>query len=661
MLAVMAEHETRKTNRLHPQTDPPVRGFVALLVTMSCGAFNDNLLRGALLLAVVVGGQGMWGGELGEGGTGWITFMLYAPFIVLLGITGQIADRWSRQRVIVISRVLEVLLCSLVIWAFSVGSLMLACLSLVLMASQSALFSPAKYGIVPELVTDAALSRANGVLSMLTNSMIIAGVAASGYLGSSMLGFVMLALAVLGLVSSLCIPHHQGGNPDLQISMRTISAHVRVLRVMRGTPLMVATVAWCWFYGIGSMILALVPNYKTTLGLSDSAAGLLLAAPALGIAVGGLVAGFGSGDRIRGRLVPLGAGLMTLGLLLLGVMNTGLVGLWVLLGFTGLAAGFFVIPILALLQHLPKPEFRARCVGTANFCTYLAMAATALAYALLAPVVGNDPGLWFTVCAVLMAGVTFWTYRRREVLRIAGLHEAAMSVAAPSNNIAPIEGISIVCFDLDGTLIDATEDLTNAVNIAMEHFGKPPHTVETVGRWLGNGMPWLIHRALTGSLDDNAPEAQHTEAVSVFRKAYAESGHTSTRVLPGATDVLRMLRERHVFIVVTTNKPLDAAHSVIAALKEQLPVDAVYGGEADWPRKPDPSMLYAAREAGGRGLTVLVGDSITDRDAAAAAGMQFIAVRGGFNHGSDIADCLAPDTPVFDDLGGVKAWLEDRL
>ena len=438
MLAVMAEQEVSKTDRSHPLTAPPLRGFIALLVTMSCGAFNDNLLRGALLLAVVVGEKNMlWGGQLGPGGTGWITFMLYAPFIVLLGITGQIADRWSRQRVIVISRILEVLLCSLVIWAFSAGSLMLACLSLVLMASQSALFSPAKYGIVPELVTGASLSRANGVLSMLTNSMIIAGVAASGpLLGWSlglMIGWIMLALAVLGLVSSLCIPHGQGSNPNLQISMRTISTHVRVLRVMRGTPLVVATVAWCWFYGIGSMILAVVPNYKETLGLSDAVAGLLLAAPALGIAVGGLAAGLGSGDRIRGRLVPLGAGLMTLGLLLLGVTNAGLVGLWVLLGFTGLAAGFFVVPILALLQHLPMPEFRARCVGTANFCTYLAMASTALIYAILAPILGNDPSLWFSLCALLMAGVTFWTYRHREVLRIAGLHESAMSIAAPSD------------------------------------------------------------------------------------------------------------------------------------------------------------------------------------------------------------------------------------
>jgi phosphoglycolate phosphatase len=414
------------------------------------------------------------------------------------------------------------------------------------------------------------------------------------------------------------------------------------------------------------MILALVPNYKSTLGLSDSAAGLLLAAPALGIAVGGLAAGFGSGDRIRGRLVPVGSGLMTIGLLLLGVTNAGLVGLWVLLGFTGIAAGLFVIPILSLLQHLPKPDFRARCVGTANFCTYLAMATTALAYALLAPVVGNDPALWFTVCAVLMAGVTIWTFRRREVLRLAGLHHAARSVAAPVVTTVetagtPAKRISVVCFDLDGTLIDATEDLTHAVNVAMDHLDKPHHTAETVGSWLGNGMPRLIHRAITGTHDDDAPTEVHADTVAVFRRAYASSGHTRTRVLPGAQEILRMLRERGVHTALTTNKPLDAAQSVVGALGDQLFFDGVYGGEADWPRKPHPSMLQAAQHAGGGGTTILVGDSITDRDAAAAAGIDFIAVRGGFNHGDDIADCVAPGTPVFDDLHGVQRWLEARL
>ena len=90
-----------------------------MLVAMSCGAMNDNLLRGALLVAVAVGGTHAWAGELGSGGTGWVTFMLYVPFIVLLGVTGQLADRFPRRTIIIISRVLEVGLSGLAVLAFA--------------------------------------------------------------------------------------------------------------------------------------------------------------------------------------------------------------------------------------------------------------------------------------------------------------------------------------------------------------------------------------------------------------------------------------------------------------------------------------------------------------------------------------------------------------
>ncbi|MCH2138505.1 MAG: MFS transporter [Phycisphaerales bacterium] len=419
--------------KTHTPSQQGVRGFAALLVAMSCGAMNDNLLRGALLVAVAVGGTHAWAGELGSGGTGWVTFMLYVPFIVLLGVTGQLADRFPRRTIIIISRVLEVALSGLAVLAFALGNLYLACGTLMLMAAQSALFSPAKYGIVPDLVGDAALSRANGLLSMLTNVMIIAGMAVSGLLleqGGLWLGLAMVVVATTGLCASLCIPRGAAAQPELKFTWRTFSAHIDNLAAMRGTPAMIATISWCWFYAIGSLMIAIIPNYTNVLSLSQAQAGMMLAAPGVGIAVGGLAAGFGSGDRIRGRLVPLGGALMTVGLILLALVPPTQLMLWILLGLTGVAAGLFVIPILSLLQHLPAAGFRARCIGTANFCTYLAMSVSALTYAMLADQVGSDPSLWFLACGLLMGGMSLYTFVKREVLRTAGLHAAAGSVAS---------------------------------------------------------------------------------------------------------------------------------------------------------------------------------------------------------------------------------------
>ena len=97
---------------------------------------------------------------------------------------------------------------------------------------------------------------------------------------------------------------------------------------------------------------------------------------------------------------------MTLSFVLLGLVEPTLVRAMVLLAFVGVFAGFYVIPILAMLQHLPAPAFRARTIGTANFITYVAMAISALAFIVIAPILGSEPQMWFLGCAVAM-GLVF--------------------------------------------------------------------------------------------------------------------------------------------------------------------------------------------------------------------------------------------------------------
>lgn len=397
---------------------PPARaGFIALLTTMSCGAINDNLLRGGLLLSVAAGG--MWGGELGEGGTGWITVMLYLPFILLLGVTGQLADRRSKRSIIVWTRIAEVFLAAGVTAGLWMQSMWVTSGFFILLAAQSAFFSPAKYGSVPDLVAVERLAWANGLLSLLTNIAIILGMAVAGYLlgiGPVILGLTMIGVAVIGLLSSLAIPKIPPADPELQLSFRTFTAHTRVLSRIRGTPLMNTTLAWCWFYAVGSLVITIIPQFRGLLELTDTAAGAMLAAPGLGIGIGGLVAGFVSRDGIRAGLVPIGALGMTVSFVLLAVVPSTWLRVIILLAVLGVFAGFYVVPILAMLQHMPVHSFRARTVGTANFMTYLAMGGSALAFAVLAPVIGNEPQMWFWICAGGMLLVFISSVRQRSIM-----------------------------------------------------------------------------------------------------------------------------------------------------------------------------------------------------------------------------------------------------
>ena len=395
------------SNQTHPVDRPPTRGFGALLLTMSCGAINDNLLRGALLLSVAPGG--LWGDDLGEGGTGWVTVMLYLPFILLLGVTGQIADKYKKRSVIVWTRLVEISLAVGITVALWQESLLLTSIFFVLLAAQSAFFSPAKYGSVPDLVADDALSRANGILSMLTNMAILLGIAVAGYLleaGPVLIGLVMIVIAIISYFSSVRIPSLPPAEPNLKVSWRTFTAHFRVLGRMRGSPLFQATLAWSWFYAVGSLVLIIVPMWKAELHLSDSQASLMLAATIVGIGVGGVLAGFSSGTQIRAIFIPIGAAGMTVSFVLLGLVEPTLASALILLSLVGVFAGFYVIPIMAMLQHLPVPTFRARTIGTANFITYVAMTISAVAFGVLAPIFGSEPRMWFLGCAVAM-GLVF--------------------------------------------------------------------------------------------------------------------------------------------------------------------------------------------------------------------------------------------------------------
>lgn len=400
-----------------------------MLVTMTCGAVNDNLLRGALLLSVAEGG--MWGGALGDGGTGWITVMLYMPFVLLLGVTGQMADRYSKRTIIVWTRIAEVLLAAGVALAFWIGSFYLTTTLFVLLAAQSAFFSPAKYGSVPELVPDERLGWANGLLSLLTNAAIILGVAAAGILlgvGPVFLGLSMIGVAIVGLASSMRIASQPAADRDLSISLRTFTAHIRVVQWMRGTPLLTTTLAWSWFYAVGSLVITIIPLLREPLALNDSEAGALLAAPGLGIGVGGLVAGVLSRTGIRSSLIPIGAIGMTAAFVLLAVVPASWVISMILLAVVGFFAGLYVVPILALLQHMPVPGFRARTVGTANFMTYLAMTVSALGFAVLAPIIGDEPGMWFLVCAGGMLLVFIGAMRQRPTMKSAASPESFATI-----------------------------------------------------------------------------------------------------------------------------------------------------------------------------------------------------------------------------------------
>jgi phosphoglycolate phosphatase len=182
-------------------------------------------------------------------------------------------------------------------------------------------------------------------------------------------------------------------------------------------------------------------------------------------------------------------------------------------------------------------------------------------------------------------------------------------------------------FDLDGTLVDSQRDLTEAVNATRVWMGLPPLPQETVARYVGNGAPVLIQRALP-----DAGQEDWSRGLKYFLEYYREHMLDSTTLYPGVREALDQLHDAGVPLAVLTNKPIRFTLQMLEGLKLDLHFFRVYGGNSFPEKKPHPIGLKAliTEARVDRDRTVMVGDSAVDVQTARNAGTQACGVRWGF-------------------------------
>jgi phosphoglycolate phosphatase len=188
-----------------------------------------------------------------------------------------------------------------------------------------------------------------------------------------------------------------------------------------------------------------------------------------------------------------------------------------------------------------------------------------------------------------------------------------------------------ILFDLDGTLIDSAPDITAAVNELLDGRRLLPLTVEQVKSMVGNGVEKLVERAFAASgmpLSRGELDDVNREMVPIYRRHLIRL----TRLMPGAAETLAQLHVAGIRIGVATNKPQVATREILLhfGLLERL--GAIVGGDAVARKKPAPDALLLALEQLGAEPhdTLMVGDSVADVEAARAAGIPVVLVRGGY-------------------------------
>ena len=408
------------------------RGFLSLIVTQFFGAANDNVLKQVLTFMVATG---IWANALGEGGQSYVGLCLTLPFIFLSGYAGQIADRVSKRRVIVAVKIAEVPIAIIAMVGFWMQSLWLTLAAMLLLATQSAFFGPAKYGVIPELVDDSDLSRANGTINMLTNVAIILGALVGGPLADLyhpkpdktgavaepllwIPGAALLCIAIAGLFTSLAMPRMKAQDPGLRFDWNPIGTYLKAVVEMARGPMLIVAAAWSFFYMIGMMALLALPKYEHILQITYTQTSYLLGVLGISIACGSITAGLVSGHAIRPILIPIGAGGMAASFLMLGTVQPEFWSVAIMLFAAGFFAGFYIIPLQALLQKLSPTDERGRFLGTANAISFCFSSLGSVLYLILVNRIGMPANRVFLVCSgliVIITGYVIW--RLRPILR----------------------------------------------------------------------------------------------------------------------------------------------------------------------------------------------------------------------------------------------------
>jgi acyl-[acyl-carrier-protein]-phospholipid O-acyltransferase / long-chain-fatty-acid--[acyl-carrier-protein] ligase len=345
-------------------------GVQAFLWMQFLNVFNENMYKIVVsLLAVVRSAHAARGAYLSLAGVVFI-----APFLLFSGYAGQLADRFEKRTVVLVTKALEIPAMLLALFALMSGSIEWMLVVLFFTAMQAAFFSPAKYGMVPELVPDEHLVRANGLLQMSTFVAIILGmVGGSCLVGAwkgqpAYIGGVLIGIALLGTAASLKLVRTPAPAARRPFSLNPLGEVCAGLwRLAKDPALRLAAFGTTYFCFLGALFqIILLLFAKEALRSTETQTGMLMGALAIGIALGSMAAGRLSGEDIEPGLVPIGA----LGIFAAaaGLAFTRTFGSCLLclsaLGFTG---GLFVVPLNAILQHNPDRDEKGRVLGTANF------------------------------------------------------------------------------------------------------------------------------------------------------------------------------------------------------------------------------------------------------------------------------------------------------
>jgi acyl-[acyl-carrier-protein]-phospholipid O-acyltransferase / long-chain-fatty-acid--[acyl-carrier-protein] ligase len=426
--------------------EPPNRlwtgSFIGLLMAQALGTMNDNIFRWLVI--------GLAANQMQDQKSLFLTLgtiALTLPFILFAAPSGFFADRFPKARVIQWAKFAEIIIMGLGAVAIAIGEVYSVFIVLFLMGAQSALYSPARLGSIPELLHPEQISRANGWLGLTNLIAIIIGTVIGNKLADVyrpddlqsilIIGAVIVGIALIGWLFSRRISLQPAGDPGSRFQWNFLATTWHDLRALwQQSGLLRVALGIMFFWSLGALANINIDQYVSENGgikqiLNDHKSAFLVCLT-IGVGVGSVLAGYWSGNRVELGILPLGAtGIVVCCLMLYGIdghffaesagqvitTNTHYWGCIWLFGL-GLSAGLFDIPLEAYMQQNSSPKDRGSILAANNFLTFGGIiAVSGLFYLLRRPVgeIGSQVPWYsakeiFLLCGIGTIPVLFYIF-----------------------------------------------------------------------------------------------------------------------------------------------------------------------------------------------------------------------------------------------------------
>jgi MFS family permease len=360
------------------------RTFIGLLIAQFLAAFNDQAIHASAMFYAIntltlTETQAIT----------WMPILFYAPWALFCTLAGFLADKYSKQNSLIAWKFVEVPITLLALAGFwlgyndkggyssqaSIGAWVVLS-TVFLMGLHSAFFVPAKYGVMPEILTPRMLSRGNGVLESLSFIAIILGTVAGGILSTQfrgqeyIIGIVLVSLACVGSLASLLIRRMPAANPDRTFPPYLYGPLYQNLKtLLTSRPLAFAVLGIAFFTFIVAFMRATVYLHgQTEVPMwSEAYTSEIVGLVALGIGLGSPLVGFLSGGKVELGLIPLGAVGMIVATAAAAMTLSWVPGFIVCIVVIGFSTGFYLVPLFTLLQHRAPKTSKGDAIATSNF------------------------------------------------------------------------------------------------------------------------------------------------------------------------------------------------------------------------------------------------------------------------------------------------------